>query len=127
MESGLSRPVFTKRITHTADFSIDGQERELYDAVTRFVKRESARAAAQGRRPARPCNRLSYVALPEAPGIQHLLYAPLPGETAQRALRRASSRPKTSHVPRRRTSRTGMTLRSWRTTTGSAWSVCLRP
>ena len=43
-----SRPVFTKRITHTADFSIDGQEYDLYDAVTRFVKRQSARAAVQG-------------------------------------------------------------------------------
>ena len=43
-----SRPVFTKRITHTADFSIDGQEYDLYNAVTRFVKRQSARAAFQG-------------------------------------------------------------------------------
>ena len=43
-----SRPVFTKRITHTADFSIDGAELDLYQKVTRFVKRQSARAAAQG-------------------------------------------------------------------------------
>ena len=42
------RPVFTKRIPHTVDFTIDGAEFELYQQVTRFVKRQSARAAAQG-------------------------------------------------------------------------------
>ncbi len=41
-------PVFTKRITHTADFQLDGDEFDLYTNVTRFVKRQSARAAAQG-------------------------------------------------------------------------------
>ena len=40
--------IFTKRITHTADFTIDGDEFELYRDVTRFVKAQSARAAAQG-------------------------------------------------------------------------------
>ena len=44
----VARPVFTKRIPHTADFAIDGPEFELYQEVTRFVKRQSARAAAQG-------------------------------------------------------------------------------
>ena len=43
-----AQPVFTKRITHTADFDIDGDEFDLYREVTRFVKRQSARAAAQG-------------------------------------------------------------------------------
>ena len=43
-----ARPVFTKRITHTAGFSIDGEELALYKEITRFVKRNSARAAAQG-------------------------------------------------------------------------------
>ena len=43
-----ARPVFTKRITRTANFSIDGPEFELYQEVTRFVKRQSVRAAAQG-------------------------------------------------------------------------------
>ena len=41
-------PVFTKRITHTAGFAIDGAEFALYEDVTRFVKRQSLRAAAQG-------------------------------------------------------------------------------
>ena len=43
-----AKPVFTKRITHTVDFSMDGVEFDLYTEVTRFVKRQSARAAAQG-------------------------------------------------------------------------------
>ena len=43
-----AKPVFTKRITNTAGFTMDGPEFDLYLAVTRFVKRQSARAAAQG-------------------------------------------------------------------------------
>ena len=43
-----AKPVFTKRIPRTADFAIDGAEFELYKKITRFVKRQSARAAAQG-------------------------------------------------------------------------------
>ena len=41
-------PVFTKRITHTAGFEIEGAELELYEGISRFVKQQSARAAAQG-------------------------------------------------------------------------------
>lgn len=41
-----AEPIFTKRITHSVDFQIDGAEFELYRDVTRFVKRECARAAA---------------------------------------------------------------------------------
>ena len=41
-----ARPVFTRRIPRTADFTIDGPEFDLYQRVTRFVKRQSARAAA---------------------------------------------------------------------------------
>jgi superfamily II DNA or RNA helicase len=43
--SWVAKPIFTKRIPHTADFSIDGAEFELYRDVTRFVKRQSAMAA----------------------------------------------------------------------------------
>ena len=46
--SWAAKPVFTKRITRTASFSIDGPEDDLYREVTRFVKRQSVRAAAQG-------------------------------------------------------------------------------
>lgn len=41
-----AEPIFTKRIPHTVDFQIDGTEFELYRDVTRFVKQQSARAAA---------------------------------------------------------------------------------
>ncbi len=44
----VAKPVFTRRIPRTADFAIDGPEFALYQEVTRFVKRQSARAAAQG-------------------------------------------------------------------------------
>ena len=46
-----AKPVFTKRIPRTADFVIDGPEFELYKKMTRFVKRQSARAAAEGDSP----------------------------------------------------------------------------
>ncbi len=43
--------IFTRRIPRTVDFHIDGAEFALYRDVTRFVKRESARAAAEGEDP----------------------------------------------------------------------------
>ena len=46
--SWAAKPVFTKRIPRTAGFNIDGAEFDLYKTVTRFVKRQSARAAQQG-------------------------------------------------------------------------------
>lgn len=46
--SWAAQPIFTKRIPHTVEFQIDGAEFSLYRDVTRFVKRESARAAAAG-------------------------------------------------------------------------------
>ncbi len=49
--SWAAEPIFTKRIPRTVDFQIDGAEFDLYRDVTRFVKRESARAAAEGEDP----------------------------------------------------------------------------
>ena len=43
-----ARKIFTKRIPRTVDFTLDGPEFALYDDVTRFVKRQSARAAEAG-------------------------------------------------------------------------------
>jgi hypothetical protein len=40
--------IFTKRIHHTVDFLIDGPELDLYKEITRYVKRQSAKAAATG-------------------------------------------------------------------------------
>jgi superfamily II DNA or RNA helicase len=44
----VAEKIFTKRIPHTVDFAIDGPELELYRDVSRFVKRQSAKAAAVG-------------------------------------------------------------------------------
>lgn len=46
-----TEPIFKKRIPHTVDFQIDGDEHALYCDVTRYVKRESARAADGGADP----------------------------------------------------------------------------
>jgi len=45
--SWVARKIFTKRITRTVDFNIDGDEFDLYREVTRFVKQQSAKAAAR--------------------------------------------------------------------------------
>jgi superfamily II DNA or RNA helicase len=47
----VAEKIFTKRIPHTVEFQIDGAEFDLYRDITRFVKQESARAAAQGEDP----------------------------------------------------------------------------
>lgn len=47
----VARKIFTNRIPHTIDFQIDGLEFDLYKSVTRFVKQQSARAAAAGQDP----------------------------------------------------------------------------
>jgi hypothetical protein len=44
----IARKVFTKRIPRTVSFAIDGAEFELYDEVTKFVRRHSQAAAARG-------------------------------------------------------------------------------
>lgn len=44
----VAEKIFTKRIPHTVDFQIDGVEFDLYRDVTRFVKQQSTKAAAQG-------------------------------------------------------------------------------
>lgn len=47
----VAEKIFTKRIPNTVDFQIDGPEFELYRDITRFVKQQSAKAAAQGEDP----------------------------------------------------------------------------
>jgi SNF2 family DNA or RNA helicase len=43
----IARKIFTKRIPHTADFKIDGEEDRLYRDVTAYVKAQSYKAAAE--------------------------------------------------------------------------------
>ena len=52
-ESGqwVARKIFTKRIPKTVNFTLDTDERDLYDNVTEFVKRQSRQAAADGENP----------------------------------------------------------------------------
>ena len=45
--SWVAKKIFTKRIPHSINFRIDGAEFDLYREVTRFVKSQSARAAAR--------------------------------------------------------------------------------
>jgi superfamily II DNA or RNA helicase len=49
--SWAARKIFTKRIPKTVDFQIDGTEFDLYRDISRFVKRQSAKAAAEGDEP----------------------------------------------------------------------------
>jgi superfamily II DNA or RNA helicase len=44
----IAQKIFTKRIPHTASFNLDGPEFDLYRDVTRYVKQQSAKAAARG-------------------------------------------------------------------------------
>ena len=44
----VARKIFTKRITSTADFRMDGAEFQLYRDVSAFVKRQSIQAALRG-------------------------------------------------------------------------------
>jgi superfamily II DNA or RNA helicase len=44
----VTQKIFTKRIPHTVNFQMDGPEFDLYKEITRFVKRQSERAAAAG-------------------------------------------------------------------------------
>ena len=43
----VARKIFTKRIPHTVDFKIDGDEDRLYRDVTAYVKAQSYKAAAE--------------------------------------------------------------------------------
>jgi superfamily II DNA or RNA helicase len=47
----VAKKIFTRRIPRSVDFQIDGPEYDLYCEVTRFVKRQSAKAAAQDDNP----------------------------------------------------------------------------
>ena len=48
MASWAARKIFTKRIPHSVEFAIDGEEFRLYRDVTAFVKAQSSQAATQG-------------------------------------------------------------------------------
>ena len=76
-------PVFTKRITNTAGFSIDGEEFDLYNEVTRFVKPAERPRRGARRRPPRTRSRLSDVPVPAATRFQRIRHASLSGKSRQ--------------------------------------------
>ena len=78
-----ARKIFTKRIPHTVNFAIDGEEFDLYREITRFVKRQSARAAAQGDDPRGPRCRIPDGPLSAPPCLEHPLHAAQLGEPRQ--------------------------------------------
>lgn len=47
----VAKKIFKKRIPHTVDFLIDGPEFDLYREATRYVKQQSAKAAADEENP----------------------------------------------------------------------------
>lgn len=47
----LARKIFVRRIPHSVEFQMDGPEFDLYCEVTRYVKRQSAKAVAEGEDP----------------------------------------------------------------------------
>ncbi|MCP5127470.1 MAG: DUF3883 domain-containing protein [Gammaproteobacteria bacterium] len=44
-ETGAVHRLFTKRVVHTAEFELDGEELEFYDQLTAYVEDQSMRAA----------------------------------------------------------------------------------
>ncbi|MDW8310294.1 MAG: hypothetical protein RMK20_13050, partial [Verrucomicrobiales bacterium] len=108
----VARKIFTKRITRTVEFTLDCAEFDLYRAVTRFIKAQSAKAAAQGD-DLRARGWFPDVAVSAAIGFEHLRPAPLIGEPRQTTRRRLEKRPATRRActargaERRRTRRNG--------------------
>ena len=125
-----AQPVFTKRIPRTADFAIDGPEFELYREVTRFVKRQSARAADAGRRPEGAGGRIPDGALSKAPRLQHpcvAALAPEPGQASggrpQASAELGAISPARPSRPRRARGVGGCRARAPRRTAGSDHAV----
>lgn len=101
----VRKKIFTKRIPHTVDFHIDEAEFDLYKSVTRFVKRQCARAARRRRRPARPRRRLPHGPVSAPSGVEHPRYVLLvgePGEETRRGIEEgARGRPNRAAGPAR--------------------------
>ena len=71
--------VFTRRIPHTVDFAIAGAELDLYQQVTRFVKRQSGR--------------LPDGIVPTPARLRHIRHAPLARQSRQTLAGRSCARP----------------------------------
>ena len=78
-----AKPVFTKRIPRTANFSIDGPELELYQKVTRFVETAERPGRCTGRRPSGSGGWFPDVVVPEASCLEHVRLAAFAREPGQ--------------------------------------------
>ena len=92
--SWVARKLFTKRDPRTADFTIDGDEFDLYRDVTSFVKSQSSRAAAKGDDPRAACRGLPDGSLSAPPRVERLLLAALSGKPCPPSDRRFKARPR---------------------------------
>ena len=70
-----AKPVFTKRIPRTADFSIDGPEFEALSENHPFRETAERPRRRAGRRPTGSGRRVLNVVVPKAPRLQHLRHA----------------------------------------------------
>ena len=78
--------LFTKRIPQTVAFSLEGDEMDLYKAVTHYVQRQSARAAEVRRRAPRPRRGFHHGDVSAPDGQFHVFaetVAPSPSKGAQ--------------------------------------------
>ena len=121
-----AEPVFTKRITHTAGFSIDGAEFRLYEDVTRFVKRQSFRAAAQGDDRRRTRRWLLDVPVPTSSRFQRPRHAPFVGKPSQASWAMASSKPRTWRGLLHRIFPTWRKWRRWKRQSARTLNGCWR-
>ncbi len=88
-----AKPVFTKRIPRTAAFAIEGAEFEFYQKITRFVKRQSARAAAQGDDP--QARAVGFLMSLYQRRLQHARYAAIAREPNKASGGWSQARPRT--------------------------------
>jgi hypothetical protein len=123
--SWAAEPIFTKRIPHTVDFLIDGTEFDLYRDVTRFVKRESARAAAEGEDPrARAIGFLMSLYQRRLASSTYAMRRSL--RTARVGWKMASSALRISPARRHQISLIRKSWRRWRKASASGWRRCSR-
>ena len=118
-----AKPVFTKRIPRTADFTIEGDELDLYNEVTDFVKRQSMRAYQMGDdRRARAVGFLMALYQRRLASSTHAMVRSL--ENRVRRLDTGLQQAQDLASQFLRTSRIRRNWRRWMTPTGSAWSSC---
>ena len=123
--SWAAKPVFTKRITNTAGFTMGrGRVRPVPSGHPLREAPERPRCVPR-RRPAGARRRLPHVVVPATAGLQRSRHETVPGKPGQQAGRRPQTSPRPGSDSPRPTL-IGMTSKNWKTRSESAWSVCLK-